>query len=386
MRIGNILIKAKEIIKEIENSIFENYEDSGGETRKNLDEFVADVQKLVPNATLKSQIGASIVGGDLCSIYLSLKVLNSELHKENLVYLYNNVKSKLRGLGTNSGITSTIGKTTFESSEKSRYIKISGTKDYSEIIFNCYTSPVTLSFRFLSSLLDPVVASKDFYKMIGKFFNLVLDAVSEMRVSHISSASSNLLEPDKDMVTEIVSKIEKECKFPISVTKRQSSVAGAYSPAFAFFFSMPTMLDPTKFSKKLTLIDAFYQQSKNSFGVPLRSLEELFHTKAQLNTFPSTCRFIMKVKDSSISIWVSIGDFKDPNPNSEIGVSIECMNFNELLFLFGDEDTSSGYSSKLFIGKNTLKLISAISDALVGYKRLITHFVNKPVKKTNADW
>jgi hypothetical protein len=383
MRIGNILIKAKEIIKEIENSIFEG---SRSETSQKLDDFVANIQKLVPNATLKTDIGATITGGDICSVYLNLKVLNNELHKENLIYLYNNVKSKLRGLSTNSHITSIIGKTEFDSSEKTRYIRINGTKDHSKIVFNCGISPVIISFEFLSPLLDSVAIDKNFYKIIGKIFNVILDAVSEMRVCHVSSASSNLLEPDKDIVTEIVSKIEKECKFPISVTKHLSSVSSVYNPDFVFFFSMPTMLDRTKLSKKSTLIDLFYQQSKDSFDVPLRSLEELFQTKVRLNAFPNSCRFFMKVKDSSISIGVNIGEFKDPNPNSEIGVSIECMNFNELLFLFGDEDTSRGYSSKLFIGKNTLKLISAISDALVGYKRLITHFVNKPVKKTNADW
>ena len=127
--------------------------------------------------------------------------------------------------------------------------------------------------------------------------------------------------------------------------------------------------------------DSFFEQSKLQLRIPIKNLELV-------------CKGEFKLVEPS-------QDFKYYWKNLDVDIILRTMSVN--LFLKGeflhlilhsgviDEDSDDSGTIKTFysipLSQDRLdKLIDAIAEVFIGYKKLINQFNNRPMKKTNADW
>ena len=234
--------------------------------------------------------------------------------------------------------------------------------DHQELtIENHLGSPfVEIVFRFKLSLitLDP----ENFAFYIGDTFRQLIGFITMTKLRQVSA------EQILDFKQELISKIKNTSSF----IKEQPKLSHR---AISFTADFLVGSQESKISNR-NYAEEFFNQHKNLIGVPVKNLKKLFGEPKFLTETPINFAFIFELTGTPefylrVELYSGSRSFLNEVPNNVVRVGVTLYPVYAVRFM-----------PEISIND----LTSAIGDVFIGYKKLVNQFVNKPTKKTNADW
>jgi hypothetical protein len=171
-----------------------------------------------------------------------------------------------------------------------------------------------------------------------------------------------------DFKRELISKIKSTTSF----IKEQPKLSPR---AISFTADFLVGSQESKISNR-NYAEEFFNQQTNLFGVPVKNLKKLFGESKFLNETPINFAFIFELAGTPefyirVELYSGGRSFLGEIPNNVVRVGVILYPVYAVSFM-----------PEISIDD----LTSAIGDVFIGYKKLVNQFVNKPTKKTNADW
>ena len=239
--------------------------------------------------------------------------------------------------------------------------------DHELTIENHLGSPfVDIVFRSKFSYLN----LENFAFNIGHTFRQLIGFITMTKLRQVSVEQIN------NFKQELISKIKSTSSFIKEQPKRSSD-------AISFSADFLVGSQESKISNRNYAKEFFIQQTNligvpetNLLGVPVRNLRKLFGEPKFLTETSVNFAFIFGLAGTPefyirVELYSEGRSFSGEVPNNVVRVGV-------ILYPV--------YAVRFMPEISIDDLTSAIGDVFIGYKKLINQFVNKPTKKTNADW
>jgi hypothetical protein len=161
MQIGNIMIRAKDIVEAISDD------------RKAFEKFVSKVQQKAPGVPLGSSFnkdGCSLENS--ISLHADIGKIGYNIYSPEFIYFYKVLKNYLVKASTDSGLTKVLGKPSFEGMKGRDTLVIKYPEHFSCLLLsdiNAGFSYYYVGFTFADSLFTQLLRD-DFYKSLGDVF------------------------------------------------------------------------------------------------------------------------------------------------------------------------------------------------------------------------
>jgi hypothetical protein len=219
---------------------------------------------------------------------------------------------------------------------------------------------VEILFRSKLSLIN--IDPENFAFNIGDTFRQLILFITMTKLRQVS------VEQVLDFKRELISKIKSTTSF----IKEQPKLSPR---AISFTADFLVGSQESKISNR-NYAEEFFNQQTNLIGVPVKNLKKLFGEPKFLNETPINFAFIFGLAGTPefyirVELYSEGRSFLGEIPNNVVRVGVILYPVYAVSFM-----------PEISIDD----LTSAIGDVFIGYKKLVNQFVNKPTKKTNADW
>lgn len=226
--------------------------------------------------------------------------------------------------------------------------------------------PIRITFHFTNDLVSKVVGSdgRKFYREIGNIFTSFLDEVSGYRTRKFSHSGDN-----KKKLDDVILDIAQKSGVKPSINRSEGSVTDKKTTVFYIHdidFEGPLHGKTTE-----DVVKSFIEENERRIGIPLKKLESLLGGVLSIVTNEygnSIIQAELKLRNSKTKVKINLSFLTG---GIIFRMYVCFINLEEII---------------AFCGPKLDELPLAIREVFQGYKKLMMYFVDKPTKKTNADW
>jgi len=240
------------------------------------------------------------------------------------------------------------------------------------MVFSDTSLFVDIQFEFPISIIGKFPGTPGLSDALGRLLHYIAGQLSRSKENSISTGELD------ELVSEFVAKIQSKTSIPIREIGGNVNLSASVDVYCDF-----KVTEETEGLSVNDYMKVFLDTNNDKLRLPIKNIERLLDAPVKPSIFSSRCIFSVQSKLTKISVLVALYGGREsempnhnipkigPVPAGKIRLVVSFYPIGEIAFL-------PGFSLD--------DLADAIANIFVDYKRLIDYFVNRPTKKTNANW